>query len=198
MIRLDLPERIVTSRLILCRLRYEDAEEIFYTYASKPDVTKYMSWPTHQSVEDTRAFLRYAVSGWYEGIDYSFSIRLRANNKLIGSFGVVNEDGKLQFGYIFSPQYWNQGYATEVCREMMPRLRAQPGVFRIGTYVDTENGASLQVLRNAGLTEEGILRQWMRFPNQGNHPKDCVAFVFAPMGSADRGANTADSIPSSQ
>jgi RimJ/RimL family protein N-acetyltransferase len=198
MIRLDLPERIVTSRLILCRLRYEDAEEIFYTYASKPDVTKYMSWPTHQSVEDTRAFLRYAVSGWYEGIDYSFSIRLRSNNKLIGSFGVVNEDGKLQFGYIFSPQYWNQGYATEVCREMMPRLRAQPGVFRIGTYVDTENGASLQVLRNAGLVEEGVLRQWMRFPNQGNNPKDCVAFVFAPTGSADRGANTADSIASSQ
>lgn len=187
MIRLDLPERIVTSRLVLQRLRYEDAEEIFYTYASKPDVTKYMSWPTHQSVDDTRAFLRYAVSGWYEGIDYSYSVRLRSNNKLIGSFGVVNENGKLQFGYIFSTHYWNQGYATEVCRDMMPRLAAQPGVFRIGTYVDTENSASLHVLRKAGLTEEGVLRQWMRFPNQDNKPKDCVAFVFAPTAPADRG-----------
>jgi RimJ/RimL family protein N-acetyltransferase len=186
MIRLELPERIVTRQLVLQRLRYEDAEEIFYTYASKPEVTKYMSWPTHESVEDTRAFLRYAVSGWYEGIDYSFSIRLRSNNKLIGSFGVVNEDGKLQFGYIFGPHYWNQGFATEVCQEMMPRLQAQPGVFRIGTYVDTENGASLQVLRKAGLVEEGVLRRWMRFPNQGNAPKDCVAFVLVPTVPAGR------------
>ncbi len=36
--------------------------------------------------------------------------------------------------------YWNQGVMhTEVCLEMMPRLYAQLGVFRIGTYVDTEN-----------------------------------------------------------
>jgi RimJ/RimL family protein N-acetyltransferase len=178
MIRLDFPERILTSRLALQRLRYEDAEEIFYTYASKPEVTKYVSWPTHRSIEDTRAFLRYAVHGWSEGVDYSFSIRLRDTNKLIGGFGVVNENGKVQFGYIFSPSYWNQGYATEVCQEMMHRLKQQPGVFRIGSYVDTENAASMQVLRKAGLVQEAVLRQWMRFPNQENRPKDCLVFVL--------------------
>ena len=178
MIQLDLPERILTARLDLQRLRYEDAEEIFYTYASKPEATKYMAWPTHTVVDDARAFLRYAVAGWNEGMDYSFSIRLRENNKFIGSFGVMNDHGKLQFGYIFSPSYWNQGYATEVCREMMPRLKSQPGVHRIGTYVDTEHEASRRVLLKAGLVEEARLSQWMRFPNQENRPKDCYVFVL--------------------
>ncbi|HEY3430426.1 MAG TPA: GNAT family N-acetyltransferase, partial [Cyclobacteriaceae bacterium] len=74
MIRLNLPEKIETERLRLQRLRYEDAEEIFYSYASKPEVTKYLVFPTHQSVSDARRFLAYVVPAWDSGIDYSFGI----------------------------------------------------------------------------------------------------------------------------
>jgi ribosomal-protein-alanine N-acetyltransferase len=70
MVKLDLPTEIFTSRLLLQKLRYEEAEEIFYSYASKPEATRYMSWPTHQSLEDTKAFLRYAEQGWRLGSDY--------------------------------------------------------------------------------------------------------------------------------
>src|SRR5690606_25474033 len=106
MIRLQLPERIETERLLLQRLRYEDAEEIFYSYASKPEATKFLSWPTHQSLEDTHSFLRYAREGWSWGTDYSFSIRLKESNQFIGSFGVINDKGKVQFGYVISPSKW--------------------------------------------------------------------------------------------
>jgi [ribosomal protein S5]-alanine N-acetyltransferase len=176
MIHLLLPEKIETSRLILQRQKYEDAEEIFYTYASKPEATKYMSWPTHQRVTDTREYLKYAVQGWNLGIDYSFGIRLKETNQLIGSFGVLNDMGKLQFGYILSPTQWGNGYATEVCKVMMPMLRVLPGVFRIGTFVDIDNIASANVLLKSGLMEEARLAKWFRFVNQGNEAKDCILF----------------------
>jgi RimJ/RimL family protein N-acetyltransferase len=57
------------------KLRYEEAEEIFYCYASKPEATRFMSWPTHRSLVDTKAFLQYAAQGWKAGTDYSYSIR---------------------------------------------------------------------------------------------------------------------------
>src|SRR6218665_1463009 len=110
---LDLPERIETDRLTLQRLRYEDAEELFYTYASKPEATRYMSWPTHQSLDDTREFLGYAAQGWKAGTDYSYGIRLKHVNRLIGSCGILNDEGKIQFGYVLSPTQWGRGYATE-------------------------------------------------------------------------------------
>src|SRR5690349_100222 len=178
MVLLNLPELIDTGRLRLQRLRYEDAEEIFYTYASKPEATHFMSWPTHLNIGDTRSFLRYALAAWDSGIDYGFSIRLKDDNRLIGSFGIVNEEGKLQFGYILSPTQWNNGYATEVCRKMMSLLRQQQGVVRIGTYVDIENVPSCKVLLKSGLVEEARLKNWMRFPNQDNHSKDCVVFIL--------------------
>ena len=176
MVILSLPDHIVTERLSLRRLRYEDAEEIFFTYASKPEVTRFVSWPTHRTLQDTKAFLRYAINGWDSGTDYSFAIRLLESNRLIGSIGVINENGKLQFGYVFSPTQWNKGYATEVCLTLMSLLRNQKGVYRIQSFVDVENVSSERVLIKSGLVEEARLPRWFRFVNQDNEAKDCILF----------------------
>lgn len=178
MVKLALPEKITTARLLLQRLRYEDAEEIFYTYASKPEATRFLSWPTHRSIDDTRAFLDYAYHAWIMGKDYSYTVRLKDSHRLIGSFGIINDNGKLQFGYVFSPTQWGNGYATEVCTAMMTLLKTQPGVYRIHTFVDAANIASAKVLLKSGLIEEARLGKWFRFINQGDAPRDCILFYL--------------------
>jgi ribosomal-protein-alanine N-acetyltransferase len=176
MTSLLIPELITTQRLVIRRLRYEDADEIFYTYASKPEATQYVAWPMHKKIADTRAYLGYAVPAWEQGRDFSFSIRLADHNRFIGTFGFMNDSGKIQFGYALGPLYWSQGYATEACTKMMSMIRSVPGVFRVGTLVDIENVASSKVLLKAGLVEEARLPKWMRFVNQGNEPKDCILY----------------------
>ncbi len=178
MVKLNLPTHFVTKRLSIQKLRYEEAEEIFYSYASKAEATRFMSWPTHQSIEDTRSFLRYAIQGWETGNDYSYSIRLGHNSRLIGSFGVINDNGKIQFGYILSPTQWGNGYATEVCQCMMTLLRSQAGVKSVQTFTDINNVASGNVLLKSGLVEDGRLSNWFRFVNQGNQAKDCILFTL--------------------
>jgi ribosomal-protein-alanine N-acetyltransferase len=173
---LHLPERLDTERLLLARLRYEDAEELFYAYASKPEATRFVSWPTHQSLNETRAFLSYSIRAWKMGTDYTYSVRLRENNRLIGTIGALHEEGKIQFGYILSPTQWNKGYATEMCRKLMATLKIMDGVYRIFTFVDVDNIASTKVLLKSGLEEEARLKKWFRFVNQGNEPKDCIMY----------------------
>ena len=171
-----LPEKLRTERLIFQRLRYEDAEEIFYTYASKPEVTKYVAWPTHRSVEDTRNFLQYAVSNWSTGRDFSYCIRLNDSRKMIGSFGLMNEEGKMQFGYALSPNYWNAGYATEACKMFMSLVSQIPQVLSVNTFVDVENTGSIRVLEKSGLVREATLEKWFRFVNQNLAAKDCYLY----------------------
>ncbi len=175
-VHLLLSGHIETTRLVLQRLRYEDAEEIFYGYASKPEATRYVSWPTHKRIKDTRDYLKFAITDWDVGVDYSFGIRLKETSQLIGTFGITNDQGKLQFGYIFSPTQWGRGYATEVCQAMMPLLKAQLNVYRISTFVDAENIASAKVLQKSGLIEEARLSKWFRFVNQDNEAKDCILY----------------------
>jgi ribosomal-protein-alanine N-acetyltransferase len=179
MSRLPLPVKLQTERLLLQRVKYEDAEEIFYAYASKPEATRYVTWPTHRSIEDTRDFLRHAVAAWELGIDYSYTVRLR-NGMLIGGIGALNHDGKIQFGYIFSPVHWGNGYATEACRSLLSELKPLSDIYRIHTFVDVANEASIKVLRKCGLVEEAVLPKWFRFANQNNEPRDCILFRLKP------------------
>lgn len=179
MIRLPMPAETETERLILRRLRYEDAEEIFYAYASKPEATKYLSWPTHESVDETRDYLRYAVDNWNFGMDYSYTIRLK-NGVLIGSVGVINDNGKIQLGYVLSPVHWSKGYTTEACLQVLAILKTIRQLYRIGTFVDAENVASIRVLQKCGMVEEARLPKWFRFINQDNEPKDCLLFRYLP------------------
>jgi [ribosomal protein S5]-alanine N-acetyltransferase len=174
--RLNLPEKIETQRLLLQRLRYEDAEEIFYTYASKAEATRFVSWPTHQTMRDTRAFLKYAMEGWQMGTDYSFGIRERDSQRYIGGLGILNDEGKTQLGYILGPLHWGKGFATEACLKVTAILKLIPSVYRIGSFVDAENTASSKVLLKAGFVEEARLEKWFKFVNQSNQPKDCILY----------------------
>jgi [ribosomal protein S5]-alanine N-acetyltransferase len=174
--QIAIPENVETTRLFLRPLRYEDAEEIFYVYASKPEATRYVSWPTHQTIDDTRAFLKSTIAGWEKGTEYSFAIFTKEKARFIGSFGLLNDEGKIQFGYILGPLHWGNGFATEACTALMKVLTGIPGIHRIGTFIDAENGASARVLLKSGLMEEARLPSWFRFVNQANQAKDCVLF----------------------
>ena len=178
MIRLRFPDQILTPRLTLAPLKYEDASEIFYAYASKPQATRFVSWPTHKSIEDTYSFLQYARSAWAADLDYSFAIRKRSDYRLVGSIGVMNFDGTVQFGYILSPTQWNKGYATEACRAVLNILTHLNQVKRIYTFVAPENQASVSVLMKCGLLEEALLKNHMVFPNISDHPRDCFSFYL--------------------
>jgi [ribosomal protein S5]-alanine N-acetyltransferase len=176
MTRLTLPEQFETERLLLQRLRYENAEEIFYSYASKPEATKFMAWPTHQSVSDARSFLNYTIPMWDQGLEFTYSIRVKDSNRFIGGIGAINEDGKVQVGYVITPTFWGQGITTEACTKLVELLKKEISVHRIWTFIDSENIASAKVLLKSGFIEEARLAKWFRFINQGNEPKDCTIF----------------------
>ena len=44
-------QRIETERLILRPFKLSDANDMFKNWASDDEVTKYLRWPTHSSVE---------------------------------------------------------------------------------------------------------------------------------------------------
>ena len=47
-----------SERLILRKLKENDAEEVFKNWTSDDEVSKYVRWSTHKNVEETREWLR--------------------------------------------------------------------------------------------------------------------------------------------
>ena len=58
------PESIETERLLLRRPAVDDAEAVFSCYASDAEVTKYLGWPRHINIEDTRTFISLSEQIW--------------------------------------------------------------------------------------------------------------------------------------
>ena len=55
-------QTIETPRLILRRARQEDAEPMFHNWASDPEVTKFVTWPTHSNT----AVSEMVIGGWLQ------------------------------------------------------------------------------------------------------------------------------------
>jgi RimJ/RimL family protein N-acetyltransferase len=84
-------ERIETERLVLRRPVASDAEAILGCYAGDPDVTRYLGWATHHTVDDTRAFLEFSDREWSRWPAGPYVVSSRATGELLGGTGLVFE-----------------------------------------------------------------------------------------------------------
>jgi ribosomal-protein-alanine N-acetyltransferase len=128
----------------------KDAPNMFYNWANDPDVTKYVTWPPHTSIEVTE----YLISMWIEQYEkeerINFAVVLKETNELIGGIDVVGYLDKVPvIGYAYSKKHWNKGYATEAAKALIDYL------FSIGhlkIYIDAmvDNIGSNKVIQKCG------------------------------------------------
>jgi ribosomal-protein-alanine N-acetyltransferase len=157
----NLPE-LETERLLLRKMRLDDAEAMF-AYASDPEVTRYVLFETHQSVEDSEAFLRLAVEGYERGDFGGWGIVLKDSGAFVGTCGVdadyAPEHARAELGYVLSRQHWGKGLMPEAVRAIIRFCFRRMGLNRIEARCIAENVASARVMEKAGMTYEGTLRE---------------------------------------
>ena len=162
-------QTIATERLTLRRFTIEDAENMYYNWASDPEVTKYLTWQPHESVEQTTEILQQWELLYEKQDHYEWAIELNDIEQPIGSIGVVsvNEDTQsMELGYCIGKSWWHQGYTTEAVEAVIRFLLAEVGAGRVWAEHDVANPHSGEVMKKAGMDYEGTLRQSVR-NNQG-------------------------------
>lgn len=155
---------IETDRLILRRFNISDAQDIFDNWASNHQATKYLTWPPHERVEDTRALLQDWVTAYDQLNQYRWGITLRNQpEQVIGDISVVgtNELRKeCEIGYVLSPNYWGQGIMTEALKAVTTYLLTEVQFNRLQALHNVANVGSGKVMKKAGLRYEGTHRQY--------------------------------------
>ena len=112
-----------TDRLILRPFELDDAESMFNNWASDEEVTKYLTWNTHKSIEETKSVLAFWVNQYEKEERINFAIVYKENNELIGGIDVVGYlEGVPVIGYNLSRKYWNKGIMTEACKRVIELL----------------------------------------------------------------------------
>ena len=144
-----------TERLILRKLREEDAQRIFDFWAADPEVTKFLTWPPHQSVEVTKAVMARWMEEYAQPDCYRYGIELKETGELIGMIDVVKYvDGCPEIGYCSGRPAWGHGYMTEALKAVCAAL-FEEGYPTILIRAIRENIGSNRVIRKAGFRFTG-------------------------------------------
>lgn len=172
------PEHFDTERLRLRPVGVDDAPALFATYASDPQATRFLSWPTHDSVEQTIEFLEEAEANWDRGSEFVWALVPRDEHRPIGALGAALGPHGVEIGYVLGSRWWGRGLMAEAVAAVMAWLRPQPTVYRIWAYCAVGHQRSARVLERAGMTYEGTLRRWVTLPNLADEPSDALAYSW--------------------
>lgn len=158
-----------TPRVILRRFSLEDAPALYANWASDPEVTKYLSWSAHGSMEDSAKILTEWVESYRKDDTYQWAIVLKTMRQPIGSIGVVSHNDQAELvhvGYALGKAWWGKGIMTEALQAVMDFLFDEVGVNRIESRHDPRNPGSGKVMEKCGMKYEGTHRQ-SDWNNQG-------------------------------
>jgi ribosomal-protein-alanine N-acetyltransferase len=160
---LSAPERFETDRLVLRRPAAADVGAIFARYANDPEVTRFLSWPRHEVIDDTRAFIQFSDAEWQRCPAGPYLIEARDRGILLGSTGLGFETSqRASTGYVLARDAWGQGYATEALRAIVVI-------------------AASHVLQKCGFTREATMHQHTDFPNlRAGQPSDVFCYARIP------------------
>lgn len=148
-----------------------EAGEIFERYAGDPEVTRFLGWPTHQTVADTEGFISFSTSQWERERMGPYLIRSRENGLLLGSTGLglmhtekSDKTYRAMTGYVLATDAWGQGYATEALSAMVDVARTI-GLTSLSALCHPQHEASIRVLDKCEFARD---LRWTRpivFPN---------------------------------
>ena len=170
---MEAPRVLETARLRLRAPRLEDAEIIFATYAQDPDVTRYLTWLPHRSIEATEKFIESCLNQWASSSAFPYVIIRQTDDQVLGMIDLRPNPHGADIGYVLARKYWRQGIMTEAARCLTCWAMAQPTLFRVQAFCDVENVASARTLEKIGMQREGLLRRYIVHPAVSNEPRDC-------------------------
>jgi len=157
------PDRVETARLLLVRPQANDANAIFARYSSDLEVTRYLGWPRHESVAETRAFLQLSEAEWTQSGCGPYLIWSRAGQLLGGTgLSLLNRE-KAATGYVLAKDAWGLGYATEALSAIV-LVAGQICVKHLHAVCHVDHRASAQVLEKCGFKLSHIIQD-QSFPN---------------------------------
>ena len=143
-------KRLETDRLILRKFIIDDAAAMYNNWTSDPDVTKYLMWPYHKTIEISKAVL----TDWINQYSKEDSIEM------------------VRIGYCIGKKWWKQGITSEALTAIVEFFFEEVGINRIETRHDSKNPNSGKVMMKCGLKYEHREADWN---NQGR----CDSAMYA-------------------
>lgn len=154
------PRTIRTRRLALRPFRLSDVDAVL-GYESDGAYAEFLGLPpTYRRSDAERSVASRMLCDWTRSAMWAVDL----GGDAIGHVGMTlyAGHGRIDLYYGLAPAHWGKGFMTEAVRAAIDAaFTSHPDVNRIQADANPENPASLRVMEKAGMTPEGVLRQYV-------------------------------------
>ena len=147
-----------TARCVIRELSLDDLNELYEIYADE-EITKFTE--NLYSYEEEREFQTAYINNMYRFYGYGMWLVFdKETGELIGRAGLEHREyhgeTELELGYVIGTKFQRQGYATEVCRQIIEIAKVMTDFSRINCLIHAENISSIALAEKLGFayTEE--------------------------------------------
>ncbi len=150
----DLPI-LTTERLILRPVTLGDAEAMHHFFSDE-EAMRYWSSGPHDTLEQTRDYVRGNVKG---DIRLTWAITEDGGEALGWVVLIPKREGVAEIGYNLRRSHWRRGYVGEAVARVIEHGFGGMGLRRICADTDPDNAGSNALLEKLGFRREGYLRE---------------------------------------
>ncbi|MCM1214983.1 MAG: GNAT family N-acetyltransferase [Lachnospiraceae bacterium] len=167
-----------TSQCILRKVKLDDAEAIFRNWASNHEITRWLSWKPHTSIEQTKL----KVNEWMhedETQSIHWIVTMNGSDEPIGCVSVSmgkSSPGIFGYGHCLCKRVWDHGIATECMRAVLHEMFINRNMIGCYTNVDRPNIGSIRVMEKNGLSVSRVL-QYKGLDNLTGEKADVLVFA---------------------
>lgn len=153
---------IETERLILRDYNKDDID-LFYNLKSCNDVWNYSTFKPFINKDQAQEPLNEIISNRKKGNLDFMALWRKDDLCFIGEAGIIGsrvQANRCEVGYNLLPEYWRNGYASEIVKGIIKYAYEEMNYERIEALALEVNKASCRVLEKSGFTREGLLRNF--------------------------------------
>jgi len=160
-----------SGRLIFKEFNEEDLD-LFYSVFSNEQTMKYALLDRYTRKEDILPYFRKVLEN-NKTINnreaYEYAVYLCSNGDFIcfADIEVYNQNnfgGCGEIGYFLLPEFWGNGFATEIANMLLNICFSHLNLHRVSASCNSNNLQSEKIMKKIGMVKEGELRK-TRFKN---------------------------------
>lgn len=148
------------EKIYFTPLSLDDAISI-HTYASNPDISRFIGWQLKNDLKDTQSYIEEMLRREVVGTHLYASVVKKDSKELIGTvmlFAFDHEAKQAEVGYVFHQDFWGKGYCTEALSMINDFATKNLKLHRLHARVVSGNMGSARALEKNGFDLEGTLR----------------------------------------
>ncbi len=153
----------ITTDLIELRLISPRSAHQLLRLAQDPELTRYLQWPAHGSIDDSLGFISDARALWESEAAFLPGIHDRASDQLIGSIGISSIDRanrRAEVGTWIGVPFQRSGYNRHAKAAIFWYAFREVGLERLEFIVRSDNlGSVASMTGMPGIQHEGTLRR---------------------------------------